>query len=202
MSASTTILTESAVANILTTWAQATDADLAEGHAWYATAHAFAVSLAERHGLTVEAAAGIIAALSPRVSWSLNLRLAEQLCATGSARGLGVSIRRATRILLGESPATVLAAPAGSPRSGQKVRSFYANILNPEATDGPVTIDRHAWDIAAGFAGTDADRSGLDRVGVYSGLEDAYRVAARILGVAPTTVQATTWVAWRRIKNG
>ena len=191
---------DSAVSNILAIWDRSTKADRQEGAAWYGAAHTFAVGLSETFGISVKQACGIVAALSPRVSWSENLRLAETVCATGSAKGLRVNVGKAERILQGESPNHVLAAPIGKPRSGRKVRSFFSNIWLLEGS-AAVTIDRHAWDIAAGAVGDDASRKGLDRVGVYSLLESAYREAGERLNVHPSTVQATTWVAWRRLKK-
>lgn len=179
------------IANILACFATATPEEVADGKAWYSTAHTFAVGLSERYGISVTQAAGIIAALSPRLSWDLNLRNADTLVRTGDVGGLRGNVVKAQRILAGEHPDVVL--------GGNKVRSFFDNILRPEESTA-VTIDRHAWDIADGDVGDDKSRKALERKGVYQALCDAYIDAAAEVGLAPHVVQAVTWVAWRRRK--
>jgi hypothetical protein len=172
------------------------------GMNWYAAAHEQAADLAERYGVTVECAAGAIAALSPSCEWSRNLELAEAMLATGDAsHPYGDAIRKARRIRNGEAPLEVL--------GGDKVRSFYSNIVDPEGSID-VTIDRHAFDVCAGRVTDDATRKALELGGRrtpsgktrnYVTLERAHVSAARILGVRPHQVQAVTWEAWRMAKS-
>ena len=127
------------ITNILSVYEEASPEEIAEGLAWYSSAHTFSVGLSERYGVSIRQAAGIIAALSPRLSWDLNLRNADTVCRTGDVRGLGGNVAKAKRILHGEDPSDVL--------GGNKVRSFFDNILFHEASS-TVTIDRHAWDLS------------------------------------------------------
>ena len=78
----------------------ATPAEWQEGQEWYADAHAYAVQLSKRYDhVSLSQAAGIIAALSPQVSWDLNKRLAVELIETRTAAGaLGLGIGRALDI--------------------------------------------------------------------------------------------------------
>lgn len=178
------------------TFELATDEDKECGLEWYRTAHSIAQGLADDHGLELEQTAGIIAALSPRTAWTLNVRHARQMVETGDSPGLGLGRRKAQRILAGESPSVVLAPPANSPTSGQKVRSFYVNILNP---DDPVsvTVDQHAWCITKGRYST--EKPPLDRVGEYERVAEVYRRAGAIMELLPSQVQAITWTTWRRL---
>jgi hypothetical protein len=187
------------VDNIAATLTLATDADRREGLGWYASANIFAQGLAAEYGITVRQAAGIIAALSPRLSWTLNMRFAHQLCATGDAPVLTLSKRRARAILAGADPSDVLAAPKGSPRSGQKVRAFFALIADP-ASAHDVCIDRHAYDVWAGDVGDDTTRKVLDRAGVYDAVAADYRAVADAHDMLPHQVQAITWNVWKRTK--
>ena len=154
------------------------------GADWYADAHSFALELAGDHGLVVEQAAGIIAALSPQVSWSQNVVMARELCTTGFTRGLGMSVSRAMRILDGEHPDDVL--------GGLKTRSFYANIVSG-GTDRGVTVDRHAICAVRG------ERNGAPAVtpAQYIAATRVFQRAADILGLTPPVCQAIAWVAWR-----
>jgi hypothetical protein len=177
------------VRRVLRVYRAATHAQTSEGLAWYHHAHGVAASL---DPADPRRAAGVLAALSPRVSWARNVELAARAYADGRASGtLGFSVRAADAILAGADPLSVL--------NGPKVRAFYTLISDP---DDPVTVcvDRHGIDVAVGRRLTDAQRSAwypLTRRDLYEAFADCYRRAARRLGVRPAQVQAVTWVHWR-----
>jgi hypothetical protein len=188
-------------ANVLRTLSTATDADVTEGLAWYVTAHSHACELADLHDITVRQAAGIIAALSPQPGWLTNLQLAATLCDDPDTNPghFADAYGKAHRILTepDTDPADVL--------RGRKVRSFYANIVDPNRP-GPVTVDRHAIDILTGtrlFATTPAGKI-LERPGTYTYAAATYRAVARAIphpflprSLFPHELQAITWVAHR-----
>lgn len=174
--------------NVLAIYAMATDAEREHGRRWYADAMAAAESLNPDNP---RQAAGIIAALSPRMPWARNLELAARTYADGKASGTMTSnTGKADRILGGESPEAVL--------SGAKVRAFYGAIVGDAES---VVIDRHAFDIAVGKVTDDATRAALGRKGEYARYARTYVRAARTLGIPASQVQATTWVVWRRLKG-
>jgi len=167
-----------------------------EGLFWYQTTNTFARGLAEKHGLSTLQACGIIAALSPQISWERNMIVAEAMCALEEFTGVYMANKdKAARIYGGENPLDVL--------GGKKVRAFFNCISEPE-TSNEVCIDRHAFDIAeAGFENTDdIRRLALNRVGVYESLAEAYRTAAVIVNLRPHQLQAVTWLTWRVLKKG
>lgn len=176
------------VENIVTVARQATAAEIEAGATWYEDAHRIAREIAP----SVEVGAGVIAALSPRMPWDRNVALARKALTEGRASGsLGANVRKADAILSGDHPLTVL--------GGDKVVSFFRNIVDPSGDD--VTIDRHAFDIAAGRSTDDKTRGALSRKGVYEAHVEAYREAGRRLGLTGAQVQAITWVVWRRKKG-
>jgi hypothetical protein len=179
---------ETLAANILVTLGRAKPEHYREGIDWYQHAHTLARVLAGLHGISIEQAAGVLAALSPQLSWPRNVAYAEQFLATGDAPVLGRSKRSAARILQGEPPLSVLQGP--------KVRAFFANIADPDGTDA-VTVDRHAHDVAVGQRFGDARRPLLGRQGGYDLLAAAFRLAAAKVGLQPSAVQAITWLAWK-----
>lgn len=67
------------VANILAAYDNATAADANEGSAWYVEAQAFAGALVAGTTLSLAHGAGIIAALSPRVQWLVNMQAATAI---------------------------------------------------------------------------------------------------------------------------
>jgi hypothetical protein len=189
------------VANILNVLNQATDAEYDAGRNWYREANELAWDLSTH--ADVGSAAGVIAALSPRMPWGRNKELAVRAFADGRASGtLGNSVRAADRILAGEDPLDVL--------KGDKVRSFYLNILGD--TDA-VTVDRHALEVYLGKRFADKDRPAVGKR-LYREVSDAYRTAASrpfaqsltyadtgfaVGDLTPRDVQAITWLVWRRI---
>lgn len=183
---STATLPSPSVRAITRTYRAALPEHVSKGLAWYREAHALAVSLDPDN---VPRAAGVIAALSPQLSWDRNVDLARRAYAEGRASApLGASNRKADRILAGEAPLDVLGGP--------KVRAFYACIVDPDCD--AVCVDRHAVDVAIGRRTDDSTRNAiLGRKGGYDATADAYRRAAKILGVPAPAVQAVTWTAWR-----
>jgi hypothetical protein len=217
--------------NITSTFRAATDMDRAVGYGWYARARDLAVEIAHFQLLEskgrdypvddfereVQRAAGVIAALSPRLAWRKNVEYAKlaymvhgtmqndaivwpdgtrEAYFTGMIPTLNANARKAFRILNGEDPEDVLGGP--------KVRAFYFTIVNP--TDPrAVVVDRHAIDITFGQVLDDQARGlALGRKGAYDTVAELYRRAARIVSAelgeiwTPAQVQATTWTYWRR----
>ena len=180
------------VSNIRAKLYNASRQDIEEGRTWYNKAHDHAVRIG---GGNVEKGAGILAALSPALAWDSNVAGGYHISKTGTAFGLQTKANneKALRIHAGEHPLDVL--------GGQKVTSFYHNILNPEAQEH-VTIDRHAHDIAIGKPfGQRSDSKpdlGLSAQGRYEHFKSAYLNASEQSGIkVPNQLQATTWVAHR-----
>jgi len=181
------------VENVISVYLAATDDEVSEGMAWYPDAGCFAETLA---GDFWHRAAGVIAALSPMSDWDNNMAKAEQLYrqnGEGSGCGLYRNVAKAIAIYNGEDALDVL--------GGDKVRSFYLNIVEPDGDHQTVVIDRHAFDIAVGCVTDDKSRSVLARKGEYDRFSDVYRKAALLAGIGASQMQAITWVAWRNGKG-
>ena len=192
------------VENIITKYREASPEFLTGGHEWYGKANEEATKLGRgdtRRG------AGIIAAISPLHDWARNVEVANELVKTGKVHNalLPANVEKARRIHEGEDPEAVL--------GGHKVTNFFHNINDP-SNPNPVTIDRHAYDIAMGRpfigqgkgkkaeeprqTGTMSQDLGLSAMGRYKHFVRAYQSAAGELGVGlPHQVQATTWVTHR-----
>lgn len=193
------ILSPSA-ADILAVFEQATPADYSEGMEWYIAAHNWCRAQAKGRSHLIRRNAGIVAALSPMNGWNNNKAKAQELISLrariivekGKPNGIGLgdNVAKAIAIYNGADPLDVL--------SGNKVRAFYSTILDPFGTP-PVTVDRHAFDIALGQRTNDKARGILGRKGVYEAFANAYVEAATIAGIGNAEMQAVTWVAWRRI---
>ena len=193
---------EEHVKNIVDKYKTASPELLKGGSEWYERAHEEAKKVGRGD---VRRGAGIIAAISPLSDWDRNVAEAHELRKTGNIQSALIpdNVVKAQRIHAGEDPDEVL--------GGHKVRNFFANIHDPSNKE-PVTIDRHAYDIAMGhpFVGTGRKSTprggggkmspdvGLSAMGRYQHFVHAYKKASENLGVEiPNKAQAVSWVAHR-----
>ena len=182
---------EDMVARILDAYDKSSASDMAEGERWYETARVTAAALSAGTNISVEQAAGVIAALSPRVRWETNVRAAAEIISAArrdpdanppNVAGYYRNVKKAWKIATGWQPENVLGGP--------KVTSFYANICGDEY---PVTVDVWSARLAEGKSNKNGP-SGKR----YERIADAFRMAASARGVSPMVMQATTWVFIRR----
>jgi hypothetical protein len=179
-------------ANIEQAFRASSAEDLAQGLEWYGLAASYAAATADGTPYSHEQVAGVIAAMSPMMTWRSNLdvarriiaRHADGLDAPAAGYGLKRNVLKAWAILDGAEPLDVL--------GGLKVRSFFANIVGDSHA---VTVDR--W--AARIARADATDAGLVSAKQYREITAAYREAAANLDVTPRDLQAAVWVYYRRL---
>ena len=153
-----------------------------QGAEWYPSAHAEASRLAEAYGPDVPRAAGVIAALSPRLRWWVNVREAGRCLAGERPTAIGANVRKAEAIRdrVGHW-ADILGGP--------KTRAFAATIENP---DHPTAVVVDTWALrAAGWPTETVTPKQYDVVA------EAYRLAAKDLGWLPSATQATAWILTR-----
>ncbi|HSE45860.1 MAG TPA: hypothetical protein VLA89_11105, partial [Gemmatimonadales bacterium] len=133
-------------------------------------------------GMGPVTAAALLAVLSPRAHWSVNVRWARRVARQPMARvSTPANRRKAWRIRLGERPAAVL--------GGLKVRAFWRAIAgDPEAAVIDVWMTR-----AMGLPYPLSDRQ-------YSEAADAITRAAEIVGETTRDFQAIVWMQVRGVK--
>lgn len=179
------------VDNILSVFDSATDAEYNEGMYWYINANGIAWGLDH---INYKRAAGVIAALSPLLRWEKNVEYAGLVYA-GETKipYLPKNVEKAIAIRNGWNPLDIL--------SGQKVVSFYNNIVNPYSGDPRlVTVDKHAADIANGIV-TGYKNGPSITTRLYRDMAAAYVIAANEADILPNQMQAVTWTAWRNLKK-
>lgn len=152
------------------------------GAGWYRRSRIEARRIARETGVTLSTAAGVLAAVSPRMRWSSNVAIAEALCHGEPVTGVfGQNLAKAERILKGEKPLSVL--------GGDKVRAFYRAIMG----DGEAVV-LDVWMMrAAGW--TKASLTHAE----YEALATSLTAAARRVGVDPADFQA---VVWTQVRGG
>src|SRR5690606_17674341 len=109
--------------NITRIYRAASPEEVAAGLAWYEEARQLARDLDPDNP---SRAAAVIAALSPRESWTNNVRLATMAYADREQRlpTLQVNARKARAIMAGADPRDIL--------TGKKTRNFWQNIAGDE----------------------------------------------------------------------
>ncbi len=167
------------VQKLVDAWSRATDEERELGAEWYAAQRARISRMARNFDCSRACAAGVVAALSPRLRWSVNVRAAETLLSGTTPSGVfKASLRKAQRILAGEKPLKVL--------SGPKVRAFYRALMGDESA---AVVD--VW--VARAVGWTKEIKGK----TYDRIARALAKAAEIVGVAVAKLQAVAWVVVR-----
>lgn len=163
-----------------------------EGKVWYETAHKVAKSI---HPSDI-AGAGVLAALSPQITWTENVRGAELICYAAlrdqpipDVAGYNVNRLKAWKIARGEFKVSPLEIIQPNPVH-MKTANFYRNIMGDTQA---VTVDRWSARIALPVWCGQCDVKGKD----YLEIERAYQLAANRLHLAPSTLQAITWLTVR-----
>jgi hypothetical protein len=161
------------------------DAEWIAARDWYETAQNLALEMAREYGVTLEIAASVIAATSPRTIWSFNVKHARAILAGEEipAGALGTNDKR------GRDCAILGFDGLGN---GPKVNAFARNIAGDLHA---VTIDM--WALVAAMGETYGVPKYLARRGAYDTIATAYRDAADFYGILPAQMQAIVWVAIR-----
>jgi hypothetical protein len=159
---------------------QASPADIVDGRRWYVDANSTAGEMARDFAIAPDVVAGVVAALSPRCRWSLNVAGARQLLAGEKVTGgiLPANVLVAARILAGARPLDVL--------NGPKTRAFCVNVGAPDIF-GPVTVDVWAFGSASG-----GDKSAIWLRHYQAVAREFVRVAIEF-GEVPHEFQAILW---------
>jgi hypothetical protein len=187
------------VLNIIRTLQQATAAEVFAGLTWYRDSLDYVAALvkdAQRQGeipsgrICRRALAGMLAALSPNKTWTINVGLVLQVLRHRDAKQYKGQVAKALAILDGADPLDVLRGP--------KERAFFECLADSDGTDA-VTIDGHAFSVWIGrLVYTSRARVGRR---LYRLAQGDYQKAARQVGLKPHQLQAITWLAHRRIHN-
>ena len=197
------VSTYQASVNILNLYNQATIGELQAGMAWYYLANNSARQLQQVYDFTMPQICGVIAALSPRNKWYRNLQDCSNLlsCIRGESNiedykcGTFTSNKIKARLILATPNTTheqVL-----SILGGNKVRSFYSNILEP-SNPNYLTVDGHALGCYQGVKLRGCTPSNKD----YQTITDTYsHLAIDKIGILPNQLQAINWLTYKRLHN-
>lgn len=191
------------VNNIKAVYLLATTQEKIDGANWYKSAHKIALNLADNYGITLQTAAGVITALSPRNKWSRNIIDAENLietfvrdpetainikvCTFNKNKEKALKILKNNQDFFTDNTREIL--------SGPKLNEFFNCILG---VNDDVCIDGHAYCI---FNGSRTSLKDVPSIGVKlrKQIKLDFRKAAAKFNISAAEMQAITWVTWRRI---
>jgi hypothetical protein len=171
-------------------FALATTEQLEQGLSWYEKANSEAKVLEKASFiLDLEQSCGLLAALSPHVSWDVNVKDAHAILRDYEAivSTYGNNRSKAIALLDGKRPDDVL--------GGNKVKAFFRCIFE-YATTQEVVVDRHSARLALNRDLNECCLL-LGRKGIYQWIARAYQEVAFELGIKPHECQAVTWLVFR-----
>lgn len=198
------------VQNILTTYDQATHDERIVGSSWYSSAHEQCRQLAYIHKTSVEVVVCMMAALSPRNSWTNNKLDCSRILTSFEMR---VPVNRKMLFAFDTNVDKAIAIYHSVDKhdfskllnlvgKGNKTRSFAYCMMYPN-TSRDVCVDTHAFSVCMGErkSSSDAQKAVFSKHKGYSLCAQAYVEAAKRRGVKPLVMQATAWVTYRRLHN-
>jgi hypothetical protein len=182
--------------NILNIYNQATEQEIKDGLDWYNKANTDCLAVLAHfphQAYNINSVAGITAALSPRNKWARNIIDTYSLL-TDSNSKVGTFNANKAKALAIKNLIFATKTEVLDCLGGEKVRSFYQNILDPQDTT-IVTVDGHAIGVWLGSRATSVSAAG----DAYTTIQDAYIRTANELEIIPNQLQAITWLVYRRI---
>ena len=189
--------------NILKVFALATQKEVQKGMSWYDVAKQDAIEISEFFEVPLSTVVGVMAGLSPNNRWYMNVKNARDMVFAFTNGGSVESCKPSTYKTMRDKAWSILEDVLVKDKeilerlNGQKIRSFYSNIMGLDE----VTIDGHAYNIARNLRVELTDNSTSIGKRLYKELQGSYINAAKKEGIEPRQMQAITWVTWKRIHN-
>ena len=186
------------VSNLLSIFEQATPQEVIEGMAWYDEAHKLACRLARECGVSLDVAAGVLAALSPRSRWERNATDAESVIAAYVSGKDPMTVPVSTFHRNKERAIEILqAGTRHGILSGPKVCAFAGNIEDPEGEE--VTVDSHAYNAWVGERAISNGEGPRVTPKRFRDCAADYQKLAALYHIKPSQAQAIIWLAWKRV---
>jgi hypothetical protein len=186
--------------NLIELFERATPQQVIEGLAWYDQAHLMACDLRDRYGVSLDVAAGVVAALSPRNRWERNAADARNLVAAQAAGTNPMAVPAATFNRNKARAVQILrAGTRHGVLSGLKVCAFADCIEDP--TCDTVVVDSHAYNAWVGHRVIVNGTGPRITPRRYWECAADYRRVAAMRSIRPPQAQAIIWLAWKRLHS-
>jgi hypothetical protein len=181
--------------NIYNAYMLSTAQERDEGIYWYLNARSICRDISKKTGYKFLTVCGVMAALSPFVTWDQNIKDTMALLKdTNYTPGTFKNQRNKAQAIIGLGFDTNVSNICSILR-GEKTTNFFLNIYSPHYNR--VTVDRHIISLY------------LDQVGAwqtwsltpkrYRQISNDIKYVANKLNLKPYQLQAIIWLAWRRL---
>ena len=211
------------VDNILKVYNVATENEKRDGISWYSDARKICKRLGKKYNVDFKLVCYVMAALSPNNRWHRNILDTERVLELFSTGELETRVALHQKFVAwkakggyfpdGENALKNIACTYNanllkaynilrdnnvSHLKGLKTNNFAQNIYS--AKSDAITIDYHAISIATGIRHTIDTVKNSDFKGKnYEKFAEAYRTAAKKVGLKAYELQAITWTTWRNL---
>lgn len=169
--------------NLETLFSMRTETETRQGLNWYSDAREHLRAMAASRGTSLKVAAGVAAALSPRVNWQTNIWNCLAILKGLKVKGLYANVAKAKQIKASGIVLKYL--------KGEKVVPFFLNLIGNE---NEVTIDT----LIINAYHNSFERNTVRKSERQEIINTFKRIAARHR-ITPAQAQAITWVIWHRV---
>ncbi len=168
----------------------ATNEQISSGMSWYWEAHRNCNSHAKLLDVPFYQFVAVVAALSPQKQWEKNIGDAIlYITSKGKAKLFATTyMKDKCKAILKLDRNSLNTDEVKKILNGNKIKSFYENILRPYKSDA-VTIDRHAIRSVA-MQGTLTDKK-------YKEIAAVHQKVSKKIGIKPHELQAIIWLVVR-----
>lgn len=173
---------------------EATDQDIVQGLEWYQVHHDIVQSVSGTFHMPPDNIAAAMSCLSANTRWEWARDATIDLVQAHrwgkplpTLPTVGRQAKKAIAVLSVDKRGRAL-LPHVATKVGQKTRSFYLNLLDPNDPE-PVTLDRWMWRCVGRHVGT---------VRLYRIMAEAIREIAENCNLLPNQVQAIIWTVSRK----
>jgi DNA-binding protein len=193
--------------HIVSRFMDATTLEVAQGKQWYSNAYEVCHRISIAYSVNTELVAAVVAALSPNNKWERNIKDAENVIAAymlgDVADALNVKVCTYGRNLA--KAVDILNSCHNRYEEllkGPKIIEFYHCIIGEQ----DVCIDGHAYSVWFGERLTMKQVPNIGKI-LRQRIKEDYIAATEFINAnsdeqfTPAEVQATTWVAHKRIHN-
>ena len=193
--------------HIVARFMDATSLEIEQGRQWYVLAYDVAKRISLQYELNTETVAAVIAALSPNNKWERNIKDTENVVAAfmlgDAADALNVKVcTYGTNLAKAVAILQATHCDYESILKGPKVTEFYHCIIG----QSDVCIDGHAYSIWFGERLTMKEVPSIGKK-LREVIKNDYIQATHFINdnsdefFTPFEIQATTWVAHKRLHN-
>lgn len=197
------------VVNILSVYARADKYDRQKGIEAYRDYHQRLVQVTEEanrqsyNNVPLNKVCGVFSALSPNSTYESNLTSATNMI-SAYVLGKGIDSFKVSTYGANKQKAWDLLNDESAPPqwwiTAKKTQAFYWNIYRPDEDVNPVVVDGHMYSIWQ-LKQVRMSEAKIGNNKQYDRIANDVRIAARLIGIGASQMQAVCWFTWKRVNR-